>query len=127
MPYGNPGFDFVCEKGYKIDVKSSCLYRRKDGSPVWNFHIGQNQVADYFLCIAFDNRDDLIPMYIWLIPGSAVNHLVGLGISDQTKSFTRWQPYLKSIDKIKEICHNFTDGHATSAAFERRSEMMEAV
>ena len=70
MPYGNPGFDFICGAGYKIDVKSSCRRYQKNGSSSWAFGIDKNCDADYFLCIAFDNREHLNPEHLWLIGGS---------------------------------------------------------
>ncbi len=50
MPYGNPGYDFICDKGYKIDVKSSCV--RKSWGGFWGFHIFKNTIADYFIFVA---------------------------------------------------------------------------
>ena len=50
MPNGNPGFDFLCGQGYKIDVKCSCLWYRNIGTPRWGFKIRKNKIADYFLC-----------------------------------------------------------------------------
>jgi len=63
MPFNNPGFDFICNKGKKIDVKSACLYNNNH----YTFVISHNNIADYFLCIGFDNRKNLIPQHIWLI------------------------------------------------------------
>ena len=41
MPYGHKGFDFICNKGKKIDVKSSCM--RASGSN-WAFDIRKNKI-----------------------------------------------------------------------------------
>ena len=35
QPHYTPGFDFICGRGFKIDVKSACM--RTSGS--WMFHI----------------------------------------------------------------------------------------
>lgn len=70
MPMKNQGYDFVCGKGFKIDVKSGVLQYKKDGSVIWYFHTKKNIIADYFLFIAFDNRTDLNPCHIWLIEGN---------------------------------------------------------
>jgi hypothetical protein len=43
MPYGNPGFDFLCGKGKKIDVKSTCRIIRGRWSDTWSFSIKRNQ------------------------------------------------------------------------------------
>ncbi|MCK5022861.1 MAG: hypothetical protein KAS04_01675 [Candidatus Aenigmarchaeota archaeon] len=75
MPHGNKGFDFICASGMKIDVKSACIGGRPRSPGVWGFNIKRNTIADYFLCLAFDNRDDLNPIHLWLIEGSEVNHL----------------------------------------------------
>jgi len=62
MSFNNPGYDFICNKGKKIDVKSTCLYNNH-----YIFIINYNKIADYFLCIGFDNRENLNPQHIWLI------------------------------------------------------------
>ncbi len=69
MPMSNPGYDFICNHGKKIDVKSSCRYFHIGRSDSWMFTINKNTSADYFLCIAFDDREHLNPEHVWLIPG----------------------------------------------------------
>lgn len=64
MPTNNQGFDFILEKDIKIDVKSSCL---KAGNRKWQFKIDHNNIADYFMLIAIDNRTEINVVHIWLI------------------------------------------------------------
>lgn len=104
MPYGNPGYDFICGKGFKIDVKSSCLRHGRKRAPCWNFRFGQNQVADYFLCIGFNNREELTPMHVWLIPCDSVRGLTGISVSDLYKSLAKWSQYERPMDKINTCC-----------------------
>ena len=99
MPMNNQGFDFMCGKGYKIDVKSSCF--TKNG--VWHFTINHNQIADYFLCLAFDSREDLNPLPLWLIPGGMLNHLAGTSIGKST--IHKWDAYKLDIDKVTACCN----------------------
>ena len=99
MPPNNPGYDFICNKGKKIDVKSACL---RDTYTAWNFSIKYNTVADYFLCIAFDNRKDLNPLHIWLIPGNLINKNSGKTISEST--LYKWNKYELDITKTIECC-----------------------
>lgn len=82
MPLNNPGYDFICGRGYKIDAKSSCLQHPGDSVPAWRFSIRKNKIADYFVCLAFDNREDLRPQHIWVIPAAAVNNFDTLRITD---------------------------------------------
>lgn len=98
MPRGNRGYDFVCNHGKLIDVKSSCL----DARGGWQFNIRRNTVANYFLCIAFDNRKDLNPLYIWLIPGDKVNHLRGTSICPGTVH--KWDHYKLDVDRVSSCC-----------------------
>ena len=73
MPYNHPGYDFICDKGYKINVKTSCLLKHKNRNGMfWCFSIGNNKDVDYFMLLAFDNRKDLNPIHIWLIKGDEV-------------------------------------------------------
>lgn len=103
QPLGNPGFDFICGKGYKIDVKSSCLIYAKDKTPRWQFVIKKNKIADYFLCLAFDNRENLNPMYMWLIPAQDVNKKES--ISSTITMISKWDKYALNIDKVSACCN----------------------
>ena len=94
MPTHNPGFDFICNKGMRIDVKSSCT--TKDGG--WVFMINRNKTADHFLCIAFDNRGDLNPLNIWLLPSSEVSNNVSISVSKST--LCKWDKYALDIDTV---------------------------
>ena len=91
MPWNNSGYDFICNRDKKIDVKSACITHSRKKYPCWQFHINKNKIADYFLLLAFDNRDDLEPQYQWLIPGRVLNHI---------KSHTTISP--STIDKWDE-------------------------
>jgi hypothetical protein len=99
MPHRNPGYDFVCNHGKKIDIKSSCIH--KNGA--WNFNINHNTTADYFLCLAFDNREDLNPLHAWLIPGSKLNHLTAASITQSI--IHKWEEYRLDISKILACCN----------------------
>jgi hypothetical protein len=102
MPNGNPGFDFICGKGFKIDCKSSILHISKRRSPHWAFYIKKNKLADYFLCIGFDNRNLLNPQHVWLIPSSLVNETNAVYIYPH--DLEKWLDYERPIDKIVECC-----------------------
>ena len=100
MPYGHPGYDFVCKNGKKIDVKSSCTRKT---TTRWSFIIDKNTIADYFWCVAFDNREDLNILHIWMLPGDKFNHLTTASISEST--LYKWSEYEKPIDEAI-ICWN---------------------
>lgn len=99
MPQGNHGFDLICNEGYKIDVKSSAT----GSKGYWQFGIKKNKMADYFVIIAFESRDDLTPIHLWLIPGKDINHLNIIHISKVTLS--RWSKYEQPIDKAILCCN----------------------
>ena len=102
MPYGNPGYDFVCGKGFKIDAKSACLQYQRGHSPRWKFNINRNKVADHFLCLGFDDRDHLSPKKIWLIPGAEISHHVNISISSTSHRFDKYE---RPIDKVIACCN----------------------
>lgn len=105
MPLNNPGYDFVCSRGYKIDAKSSCLHTEpghKQG--IWSFGIRKNQVADYFICLAFDNRTDLNPLHVWLISSNHVCHLNHLRIASGPCGLTKWSRFEKPLYKVLTAC-----------------------
>ena len=102
MPYRNPGFDFICNKGKKIDVKSSCIDNSNKLKCRWAFGIRKNKIADFFLCIAFDNRDKLTPLHLWLIPSDKINNLTKLSISNRT--LKKWSEYEMDITDTLRCC-----------------------
>ena len=72
MPYGHKGYDFICGKGKKVDVKSSSLHSYY----YWKFNIRNNKIAEQFLLLAFDERSEddknLKPMRLWLVPSDII-------------------------------------------------------
>jgi len=98
MPYGHPGYDFICNNGKKIDGKSSMT----GDKGYWMFTIKHNTTADYFFCVAYDNRDDLNILHIWMLPGDKFNHLSGASISLST--IHKWDEYEQPIDKAIACC-----------------------
>jgi hypothetical protein len=103
MPFGNPGYDFICGQGYKIDVKSSTL-RPTEYNDLWNFSIKRNKIADYFLCVGFDDRKNLNPLHIWLIPGNVINDHSGLGITNSKIGLRRFAKYERELDRVISCC-----------------------
>lgn len=102
MPYGNTGFDFICNKGMKIDVKSSCIRLNTDKNPRWGFHIDHNTTADFFILVAFDNRIDLNPLHLWMIPGKEVNDQCS--VSTTLSTIHKWDKYKKDIEDAQLCC-----------------------
>ena len=118
MPYGNPGFDFRCGRDYLVDSKSSCRYHRPNCVDRWMFRIDKNQIAEYFLFLAFDDRKNLNPEHIWLIPAGDVNDHVTISISDS--NIDKWKEYEQPIDQIITCCDTIRD--EASAAIEAAKE-----
>ena len=103
MPNNNPGYDFICGRGYKIDVKSSCCYHSKTQADRWAFKIRKNQIAEYFLCLAFDNRESLNPEHIWLIPAENISDHENTSIS--IMRLDKWSEYELDIDRVSTCCN----------------------
>ena len=100
----NPGYDFICNKGMKIDVKSSCTRIRENRPAQWAFVIKRNNIPDYFLCIAFDNRKDLNPLHLWLINGNEINSYAGTSISETT--IGKWDKFKLPLDSVISCCNS---------------------
>lgn len=101
MKFGNEGFDFLYKCKYRVDVKSSVrIHGNRAGSDRWQFHIDRNPVADYFLLLAFDNKDDACLEYVWVIPGSVLRNKRYATIGDSTLS--KWDMY-KSDFILKDL------------------------
>lgn len=66
MLSNNPGFDWLCKNGLKIQSKATCItYNNQSSWSGWSFGIKYNNIADVFLCSGWDNRDSLRPLFIW--------------------------------------------------------------
>lgn len=108
MPHGNPGFDFICDKGYKVDVKSGCLHTRTDRDGYqrsrWKFRVGRNAIAQYFICLGFNDRESLEPIRMWLIPGEIVQHLDTICITNTPDTLKKWEKYERPVNKVAECC-----------------------
>ena len=100
MPMHNPGFDFICNKGKKIDVKSCCTSKGK--YPHWAFNIDYNKTADFFICVAFDNIETLNPIYLWMIPGKELNKNSGKAIYPST--IHKWDEWKMDINDAQICC-----------------------
>ncbi len=108
MPYGHEGYDAICKKGKTIDVKSSCfIHCESNRTTQFNFHIEKNKASDYFLCIGFDNRENLNVLYIWLIKGDEIirgrklNEFATLSISKKSlKDFNRYE-VINKLDRVR--------------------------
>jgi hypothetical protein len=115
-PMNNPGYDFVCGKGFKVDVKASCIIhgerKLKSGvvkqTPYWLFNIKFNDVADQFAFIAFDSRDSLVPLHFWIVPADVVNKKYNVTIFPST--FHKWSKYERPIDKMLSECTTTKNG-----------------
>lgn len=104
MPSNFPGYDFECNRHFLIDVKSSCQQYHDSKSGYWQFMIKQNKIPHYFLLIAWDNRDDLNPLYIWLIPAKLINDKLLFVIGNTEKSLAKWKKYERPLNNVLSCC-----------------------
>jgi len=112
MPPNNPGFDFICGKGKKVDVKSSSLHSYNG----WSFCIDNNEIAQQFLLLVFGERpeDDknLKPMQLWLIPNDAIIRgkefwdRTGIQINNTPPGLREFEKYelKEGLEHIIECC-----------------------
>ena len=83
-------------------MKSSTTRMNAHGTAYWAFIVNKNTVAEFFLCIAFDDRKILTPLHVWLLPGDLVNHLKNATIAASTVD--KWDEYRLDIDKTVRCC-----------------------
>jgi hypothetical protein len=119
-PYGNPGFDWLCKKGEKIDHKGSCLIYGKYGSPHWIFNIMCNNIADWFILSAWDNRDSLNPLHVWIFYRYDIvrgrkfcefDSFLVTNTPEKLKELEKWE-VTDRLDKLKELCNKDRDYEA---------------
>ena len=113
MPYGNPGFDWTCKNGDKIDNKGVCLVCIQGKSQRWVFSIKYNNIAEWFILSAWDNRDSLNPLHVWIFhkndifKGKKFWRRDTVTIIDSPKGLMRFKEYevTDRLDKLKELCN----------------------
>jgi hypothetical protein len=66
MPNNYSGYERIVKGGYKVDIKTATM-TVVDNEYLWPFQIRYNDMADYFLLLAFGNRKDKNLIHIWLI------------------------------------------------------------
>jgi len=104
MPVTHPGYDFECNRHFKIDAKSSCLVNASRGGSYWQFTIKCNKVPHFYLLIAWDNRDNLNPIHIWLIPAALINMKKIIYIGNTEKSLAKWKKYERPLTNVLSCC-----------------------
>ena len=103
MPNGNPKFDFICNRGKKIDVKSACITLGNNKYPQWGFRIDYNTATDFFILVAFDDRTYLNPLHMWMIPGHILNYKSGIKIFLST--IQKWDKWKMDINDAQLCCN----------------------
>lgn len=114
MPYGNPGFDWTCKNGDKIDNKGVCLVYIQGRPPGWIFGIRWNNIADWFILSAWDSRDSLNPLHVWafhkndIMRGRKFWKRDTLTISNTPEGLKEFEEYevANRLEKLKELCIN---------------------
>jgi len=109
MPYNYPGYDFICSKNFRVNVKCSC-YRKKYNT--WQFTIDCNKDVDYYLFIAFDDINTLNPLHIWLIKSDEIIYTnisskklydkKSFTIYNSSKQLEKYSKY-EQIDKLEKL------------------------
>lgn len=105
MPYGFPGYDLICNKGKKIDVKASTTHIGQNKNSTvnrWNFNIKHNKDCDFFLLMAFDNVIDCNPLNAWMVPGEEINENSGISISSTT--IHKWDKWKMDMNDAQTCC-----------------------
>ena len=102
MPYGNPRYDFIVTSDIKIDVKSCCL-RKLKGWTGWEPHVRFNNVTDYFVILAFDDRENLNLIHIWLIGKDEIIRCYKYHMRDSIKITRRGLLEFKRFDWIDKL------------------------
>ena len=105
MPPNFPGYDAVCNKGKKINIKASTAHMQQNKNSVtstWLFAIRKNKVPDFYLLMAFDDTIDLNPLNVWLVRGSEINNQTGVRISSST--IHKWDKWKMDLNDARMCC-----------------------
>lgn len=114
MPSNNPGFDWKCKNE---DNKGRCLTYRLGKSPDCQFDIRYNNIADWFILSAWDNRDSLNPLHVWIfhkndiIRGREFWKRYSFTITITSERLKEFEEYeiTDRLEKLKEIINRLKD------------------
>lgn len=115
MRLRNPGYDIICNKGYKIDVKASTL----SATNTFGFNINENNIANYFILIGYNNIIELKPLHMWIIGSEDIIHdypmhdWSRLMIPNEPMHIEYFQKYerIDKLNELREICDEFNSKH----------------
>lgn len=72
-------YDYICKNGFKLKHIASCKRTDKfhvlnylDDILYWGYLIRRNNVPDYYILSAWDDRNSLNPLYVWIIRGDEI-------------------------------------------------------
>ena len=68
------------------------------------FAIRHNTEADYFLFLLFDDRENLTPMHVMLVPGVTVNHRAAVSIVNTHKGLAKWGQCERPLERVVCCC-----------------------
>lgn len=108
MPPNNPGFDWICKNGCKIDSKASCLCIDNELS----FNIRWNNIADYFILSAWDSIESLNPLYVWIFHKDDIvrgekfwkRNSISIKITEEGLKEFENNEVTDKLEKLKKIC-----------------------
>lgn len=114
--YGTIGYDWICNKGKKIECKARCL----NSNNVWNYQIANkkgdyNLIADYFIISAWDNRESLNPLHVWIfhrddiVRGEPFWMRLSISISNTEKGLEDFKEFevTNRLYKLKQLCNKY--------------------
>ncbi len=109
LPINYLGYDWICKRGYKIQHKASCLIDKGSG---FFYKILNNDMADYFILTGWNNRKDLVPMFILLlrsdeiIRGKPFWMRKTFYITNKPEYLLEFDKYnlIDKLEKLKEYC-----------------------
>lgn len=122
-------YDYLCKKGLKIKMVSSVCHTSPskvskvtgDMLPYFEYAIRKNSVPDYYILSAWDNRESLDPLFVWIIKSNEIFITTqsrklfwdreNLSISFNENGIKKMKQYEANdkLDKLKEICGRYEE------------------
>lgn len=83
--------------GMIINIRGATL----DRAHRWHFTILKNTGPDRFFFCCFDTRVSHNLLYAFCIPGTEINHLTGVSISEKT--LTKWEEWVIDLPSDRKV------------------------
>lgn len=107
-----PQFRLERNKKYNIQHMARCLRYRQNRTPNWNYYVNYNDKVDYFILSAWDDKDDLNILHVWIFHKDDIigdkkfwkrENFTITNLVTKLKEFDKYELEKKDLEQLKNL------------------------